>query len=292
MSGQVLCSLAQPFVMFVTTKFANSWFTENQRALANTVALSSNTFGVLIGAFSKNNLKVLFCLNFNHFPILVSPLVVNSDSDYIHQVSILNFITCGCSLIPAILAAFITRSTPPTPPSYAAIQALQGNNNQTDDRNINNTLDDDQPMTFKENLKIYLSQIGKLLKSFYFVLLLLSFGFGLGLFNALTTLLQQILCVRGYSDNDVGIFGGIMILSGIIGSLVAGIIVDKTKRFEEVAKICFCMSCLANIFFTIIQNYNNDEGLIKYLIIVAFCLIGIFGLPLLPVILIIIAKIF
>lgn len=53
MVGQVLCSLAQPFVMFVTTKFANSWFTENQRALANTVALSSNTFGILIGAFGK-----------------------------------------------------------------------------------------------------------------------------------------------------------------------------------------------------------------------------------------------
>ena len=197
--------------------------------------------------------------------------------------SILNFITCGSSLIPAILAAFITRSTPPTPPSYSAIQALQNSdNNENDERNINNG-GDEQPLTFRENLRVYVEQIVKLLKSFYFILLLVSFGLGLGLFNALTTLLQQVLCVRGYTDNDVGIFGGIMILSGIIGSLIAGIVVDKTKRFEEVAKVCFCMSCVANIFFTIIQNYNNDEGLIKYLILTAFCLIGIFGLPLLPV---------
>ena len=263
MFGQVLCSLAQPFVMFVTTKFANSWFTENQRALANTVALSSNTFGILIGAF-------------------ISPLIVNSKEDYIHQVSVLNFITCGCSLIPALLTACITRSTPPTPPSYAAIQALQ-NTNQ-DDRNINNGDENSQePRTFKENMHLYVNQMGKLMKSFYFILLLVSFGLGLGLFNALTTLLQQVLCVHGYSDDDVGIFGGIMILSGIIGSLIAGIIVDKTKKFEEVAKICFCMSCVANIFFTIIQNYDNDNGLLRYLIIVAFCLIGFFGLPLLPV---------
>ena len=72
MSGQVLCSLAQPFVMFVTTKFANSWFTENQRALANTVALSSNTFGVLIGAFSNNNLKMYFCLIFSFLSLSFS----------------------------------------------------------------------------------------------------------------------------------------------------------------------------------------------------------------------------
>jgi FLVCR family MFS transporter 7 len=266
MFGQVLCSLAQPFVMFVTTKFANSWFTENQRALANTVALSSNTFGILIGAF-------------------ISPLIVKSELTYQQEMSTLNFITCGCSLLPAILAAFITRSTPPTPPSYAAIQALRNNADEwnVNSNNNNNNEESARTLTFRENLRVYFEQIGKLLKSMYFILLILSFGLGLGLFNALTTLLQQVLCVRGYTDDDVGIFGGIMIFSGIVGSLIAGIIVDKTKRFEEVAKICFCMTCISNIFFTIIQSYNNDHGTIKYLTLFAFCMIGLFGLPLLPV---------
>ena len=43
-----------------------------------------------------------------------------------------------------------------------------------------------------------------------------SFGVALGLFNALTTLIEQILCVRGYTDVDVGYFGGSMIVSGMI----------------------------------------------------------------------------
>ena len=34
MTGQSMCALAQPFIMFVTTKFANSWFADDQRALA------------------------------------------------------------------------------------------------------------------------------------------------------------------------------------------------------------------------------------------------------------------
>ena len=45
LGGQCICALAQPFLMFVTTKFANTWFADDQRALANTLALGSNTFG-------------------------------------------------------------------------------------------------------------------------------------------------------------------------------------------------------------------------------------------------------
>lgn len=64
------------------------------------------------------------------------------------------------------------------------------------------------------NFRIYFEQIGKLLRSKDFLLLMFSFGIALGLFNALTTLIEQILCVRGYTDIDVGYFGGAMIISG------------------------------------------------------------------------------
>ena len=258
--GQIVISLGGPFAFLVTTKFAQTWFTENQRARANTVALSSATFGVLIGS-------------------VLSPFIVNNEKNYAHEMFILNMITSALSLIPAILAIFINRSAPLTPPSLSVHNDLLNNDSN---KNINNT-DSQKRLTFGENFRIYFQQVGKLLKSLQFLFLLVSFSLGYGLFNTLATLLQQILCVRGYTDSDVGIFGGIMISSGIVGSLISGIIVDKTKRFEETAKICFCMSCVANIFFTIIQEYNNDDKFIKYSIITAFCLVGFFGLPLLPV---------
>jgi FLVCR family MFS transporter 7 len=267
MIGQCFCALAQPFIMFVTTKFANTWFGENQRALANTLALGSNTVGILIGAF-------------------ISPQIVNSSVTFVSQMCLLNLISCVVSIFPAIMACFITRSTPPSPPSYSAmINTRQTETNDTNEYLLNEDASERliQTPTFKENFKIYLSHIAKLLKSKDFLILLFSFGLSLGLFNALTTLIEQIICVRGYSDDDAGYFGGAMIVSGIVGSILAGVILDKTKRFEELAKICFAMSSLSSIFFCILQLYDNDKSVIYYLILISFCLIGFFGLPLLPI---------
>ena len=70
---------------------------------------------------------------------------------------------------------------------------------------------------------------------------------------------------------------------GILGSIVTGVLVDKTKKFQEVAKAYFCLCSLFYIFMTVLQCFNNDHGIVKYLLIVSFCLIGLFGLPLLPV---------
>ncbi|RMZ96772.1 major facilitator superfamily domain-containing 7, partial [Brachionus plicatilis] len=260
--GQSMCALAQPFVLFVSTKFANTWFSEDQRSLANTIALASNTLGVLVGA-------------------LVSPQIVYSSQEFISEISLLNIVSCLISLVPAIMAGFINRSTPKFPPSFSAI--MNSTNAQSERREyvLNEPEEDEE--SFFSNFKHYLSQIVKLMSSKDFLILFISFGLSLGLFNTLTTLLEQILCTRGYSDTDVGYFGGAMIISGMVGSLIAGVILDKTKRFEEMSKICFCISALANLLFVILQLYNNDNSFIYYLLLISFCLTGFFGLPLLPI---------
>ena len=74
-----------------------------------------------------------------------------------------------------------------------------------------------------------------------------------------------------------------MIISGLIGSVLSGVILDKTKRFEELAKICFGISTIAAILFTILSLYNNDKSVIYYSVLLSFGLIGFFGLPLLPI---------
>ncbi|CAF0870715.1 unnamed protein product [Brachionus calyciflorus] len=259
--GQAICALAQPFILFVSTKFANTWFADDQRSLANTIALASNTLGVLIGAF-------------------VSPQIVDSEQSYLSEISLLNIISCLMSLIPAVMAGLINQSNPKLPPSYSAIINKQNVQN----RNlVLNESSEETEQNFKTNLKIYFKQVLSLLTSKDFLILFISFGLSLGLFNTLTTLLEQVLCTRGYSDLDVGYFSGAMIVSGMIGSLITGVILDRTKRFEEISKICFCLSALSNIFFVIIQLYNNDNSLVYYLLLLSFCLTGFFGLPLLPV---------
>ena len=250
MTGQVFCSIAAPFAFLVTTKFANSWFTQDERALANTVALISGTFGFLISA-------------------ILSPFIVNSKTDYVHQMQVLNFINSAISFVPALLATFLTRSTPPTPPT--------NRENLKDDSKINKL-----SLAFFTHLRIYFKQVLELLKSLNFILLFITFGFSFGLSNTTAILLQQLLCVHGYTDSEVGIFSGIMVGFGILGSLIAGIIVDRTKKFEETAKICFLSNSFANLLFAIFQSFDNN-GIAKYLVLVSFALIGLSGFPIVPV---------
>ena len=88
---------------------------------------------------------------------------------------------------------------------------------------------------------------------------------------------------RGYSDNDSGYFSGAMIIAGLVGSLISGVILDQTKRFEELSKICFAMGALGNVALAICLQWNNDHGAIYYLTLFSFGFLGFFALPLLPI---------
>ena len=63
-----------------------------------------------------------------------------------------------------------------------------------------------------------------------FILLLVIFFVGLGIFNAVTTWIENIIAPRGFSSTQAGTVGGLMILGGIIGALVVPSLSDRTRR--------------------------------------------------------------
>jgi MFS family permease len=68
------------------------------------------------------------------------------------------------------------------------------------------------------------------LKTKDFILLMVIFFIGLGVFNAVTTWIEDILRPRGFSATQAGITGGLMIIGGIIGALFIPILSDRYKR--------------------------------------------------------------
>jgi len=70
----------------------------------------------------------------------------------------------------------------------------------------------------------------KMLHSKNFILLLIIFFIGLGVFNSVTTWIENILGPRGYSVTQAGITGGLMIFGGIIGALVIPLLSDHYKK--------------------------------------------------------------
>ena len=63
-----------------------------------------------------------------------------------------------------------------------------------------------------------------------FIILMIIFFIGLGVFNAVTTWIEDILRPRGFSATQAGITGGLMIVGGIIGALFIPILSDRYKK--------------------------------------------------------------
>jgi MFS family permease len=56
------------------------------------------------------------------------------------------------------------------------------------------------------------------------------FFIGLGVFNAATTWIEDILRPRGFSITQAGITGGLMVLGGIVGALVLPMLSDRAGK--------------------------------------------------------------
>jgi cyanate permease len=63
-----------------------------------------------------------------------------------------------------------------------------------------------------------------------FIWLMVIFFIGLGVFNSVTTWIEDILRPRGFSATQAGITGGLMIVGGVIGALIIPMLSDRYKK--------------------------------------------------------------
>jgi cyanate permease len=63
-----------------------------------------------------------------------------------------------------------------------------------------------------------------------FLFLLAIFFVGLGLFNGVTTWIEEIVGPRGFSTAQAGISGGIMLIGGILGAVALPLVSDSVRR--------------------------------------------------------------
>lgn len=60
--------------------------------------------------------------------------------------------------------------------------------------------------------------------------LMFIFFVGLGVFNAVTTWIENIVYPRGFTSEQAGITGGLMIIGGLLGAVVMPVLSDRYKR--------------------------------------------------------------
>ncbi len=63
-----------------------------------------------------------------------------------------------------------------------------------------------------------------------FVFLLIMFFVGLGIFNGVSTWIEDIIRPRGFTISQAGMLGGLMLIGGILGAIIIPLFSDKLRR--------------------------------------------------------------
>jgi MFS family permease len=88
-----------------------------------------------------------------------------------------------------------------------------------------------------------------------FLLLLAIFFIGLGVFNSVTTWIEDILRPRGFSILQAGVIGGLMVVGGIIGALVLPLLSDRYRRRVPFIVFSLAAATLGLVGIVYLENY-------------------------------------
>ncbi|XP_073349385.1 heme transporter FLVCR1 [Pagrus major] len=220
-TAQVVCSVAQVFILGLPSRLASVWFGPREVSTACATAVLGNQLGTAIG----------FLLP----PVLV-PNTKNDTELMGHNISVMFYGTAAVSTGLFILTVIVITDRPKLPPSHA--QAV---------------LPDTPPEDYS-----YKQSILNLVKNKAFVLLLVTYGIMTGSFYSVSTLLSQMItaCYENQELN-AGRIGLTLVVAGMVGSILCGLWLDHTKTYKMTTLIVYTLSFLGMVVFTFTLDLNN-----------------------------------
>ncbi len=115
----------------------------------------------------------------------------------------------------------------------------------------------------------------ELLANKNYMLCVCAFTFQLGIFSTFGTIVGSFSARLGFSSLDNVYFGGALITSGIIGSVIIGVLLDKYQKYKIVMLSIILLSIVLLVSAFIIVHYRS-----AFWLTVMF---GLFGLTVIPV---------
>ncbi|CAL1687172.1 unnamed protein product [Lasius platythorax] len=238
--GQSLVAVSQTFVLSVPARLAAVWFGPDQVSSACSIGVFGNQLGIAIGFL---------------FPPMLVP---NSDNicNIERGLRLMFYIVAAFTTLVLVLILFFFKSAPPLPPSTA--QAVQRENTEKE--------------TFSRSIKRLLTNTG-------YVLLLFSYGINIAVLYAISTLLNQIILkhFQGHEE-DAGRIGLTIVCTGMLSSVICGVILDKTHKFKETTLAVYVCCFLGMIIFTLTLDSKEI-----YVVYITAGILGFFITGYLPV---------
>jgi MFS family permease len=147
----------------------------------------------------------------------------------------------------AVLFFVFVKSAPPTPPAQ---------------------IDTERTLVLDGLKRIFKLKDMLLLISIFFI--------GLGIFNAITTWIEQMIAPRGFSIIQAGTLGAVLMIGGIVGCFVIPPLSDKLRKRRLIIIICIAASAPGLVGLTFATSY--------WLLLVSGFFIGFFFMSAGPVI--------
>lgn len=213
--GQLVCAVAQVFILGMPSHIASVWFSSSEVSTACSIGVFGNQLGVAIG----------FLLP----PVLIPNI---QDLDLLSYHLKLMFIgTAAVASVLFILVIFVFQDAPKKPPSLAQAALLS------------------VPLSQYS----YKQSILRLLTNRNFILLVVSYGLNTGAFYSLSTLLNRMITFYHPGEEvNAGRIGLTITVSGMCGALLTGLWLDRTKTYKQTTLFVYAFSLAGMVTFTFI----------------------------------------
>ncbi|XP_032786902.2 feline leukemia virus subgroup C receptor-related protein 2 isoform X1 [Daphnia magna] len=209
--GQTITAMSQVFILGVPPNVAAVWFGAEQVSSACSIGVFGNQLGIALG-------------------FLLPPIMVQ-DHDNVEDIGAdlkrMFYIVAGVCTAFFLLVLVAFQAKPPLPPNAARATPQSA-----------------EPVT-------YYQSITKIVTNRNYILLLITYGINAGVFYAMSTLLNQtVLKHFPGEEENAGRIGLTIVVCGMFGSVVCGIVLDKTHKFRETTLVVYGLAVAGMVAYT------------------------------------------
>ncbi|MCB9787648.1 MAG: MFS transporter [Deltaproteobacteria bacterium] len=159
--------------------------------------------------------------------MILTPLLVTTDSTGTPDLSGMLYVYGILSVVVAALVLLLLRERPPTPPGV--------------------DLGDERLLDWRA--------IGHMLKQRDMRLLIALFFIGLGVFNALSTCIDQLCALKGLDEEQTGLVGGVMLIAGVVGAAILPVLSDRMRKRRPFLILAMALTTPALVGLTLAAGY-------------------------------------
>ncbi|KAK7575863.1 hypothetical protein V9T40_012149 [Parthenolecanium corni] len=245
LTGQATQAVFQVLAFGFAARVAALWFGSHEVSFACALAVFGDQLGTAFGFLVPNK-----------FVTGSTPEEIGSN------LLSLNLLIAVISTLIFLTALLFFKECPKTPPSAAQI-IQKGTKEGTKDNDI-------------------LNGMGKAFRSKSSIKMILTYGINNACFNTYVMLFNDIFIkqFKGIDNvNDhIGVLGALIMISGIVGSVIIGYLLDRTHLYKATTLVSYFFSSLAALFNAFAFQSQNLDLVYLSNILIGFCQIGYYSI--------------